>query len=171
MNSSFLAFPTSRKKIRSAVELLRNACGMDDAKYFPVIQFLEWALCRVDSEMNLEIRPKDSMSNRYGMFVPEKHSIILREDVYEGAIAGNVRDRFTVAHEIGHYFMHNSKTVAFARLDEKNTVPKSMDIEWQANVFAGEMLAPPAIVRNLSISEAVRDCGISKKTAEIQRKC
>jgi Zn-dependent peptidase ImmA (M78 family) len=47
--------------------------------------------------------------------MPQDSLIILREDVYEGAHAGNGRDRMTVAHEIGHLLMH--KNIAFARAE------------------------------------------------------
>ncbi|MCC7491681.1 MAG: ImmA/IrrE family metallo-endopeptidase [Fimbriimonadaceae bacterium] len=51
------------------------------------------------------------------------------------------RDRFTIAHELGHYFLHanqGERTGKAARsgMDER--------VEWEANWFAGELLMPRA---------------------------
>jgi hypothetical protein len=52
------------------------------------------------------------------------------------------RDRFTVAHELGHYFMHyisdNRRTKVFRRTSYAQGGLK----EWQANMFAGALLMP-----------------------------
>ena len=53
------------------------------------------------------------------------------------------RQRFTLAHELGHYFLHRNTqpswmdTFTFTRADEK-----SDPMEWQANQFAAEFLMP-----------------------------
>lgn len=122
----------------------------------------------IDPEFNYEILPVDEMGSCYGITYPEKHLIELREDVYDRAVAGIARDRFTVAHEIAHYLLHTPKTVAFARTNANEKVPAYLDPEWQANAFAGELLAPPDLIKGLTCTEVVTLCGVSRKVAEIQ---
>ncbi|MNV76712.1 hypothetical protein D3C71_1700840 [compost metagenome] len=88
--------------------------------------------------------------------------------MYDRAVAGTPRDRFTIAHEIAHYLLHSPKTVAYARAVGPQKVPAYLDPEWQANAFAGELLAPPQLIIGLEVSEVERLCGVSRTVAEIQ---
>jgi Zn-dependent peptidase ImmA (M78 family) len=90
----------------------------------------------------------------------------IREDVYEGAVKGNPRDRFTLCHELGHYLLHQPQQISFAR----GAVPKYCDPEWQANTFAGELMAPSNLIQNMTVDEIAEQCGISKTAASIQLK-
>lgn len=56
------------------------------------------------------------------------------------AFAGNLRNRFTIAHELGHYFLHSGGgklPISVARAGTGR-------IEWEANWFAGAFLLPAA---------------------------
>ena len=44
------------------------------------------------------------MEDMYGNTNTATNTMRIRSDVYRGAIAGNPRDRFTLCHELGHYF-------------------------------------------------------------------
>ncbi len=88
----------------------------------------------------------------------------IRSDVYEGAIKGDCRDRFTLCHEIGHYFLHQPNSISFAR----GNIPVYRDPEWQANTFAGELMAPYDLVKDMKIEEIMEKCGMSRKAATIQ---
>ncbi|GAB7021474.1 ImmA/IrrE family metallo-endopeptidase [Salidesulfovibrio brasiliensis] len=60
------------------------------------------------------------------------------------------RDYFTIAHELGHYFLHwedDGEETPFCR-GESNLV------EWQANWFAAELLMPTD-----EFTEAAEECG------------
>lgn len=51
------------------------------------------------------------------------------------------RQRFTIAHELGHFFLHASKQATFV----DRTLFRNEDsnpMEWEANGFAGELLMP-----------------------------
>ena len=56
-----------------------------------------------------------SVSKNIGMFIgwgcrdATENCIKIREDVYERAIKGYGRDRFTLAHELGHFLMHQPR--------------------------------------------------------------
>lgn len=165
------ASPLSRKDIRSLTILIRKITGLTDERYFPIREFLELIMPRLDDAFVLEVLTKHEMGNNHGLAIPEEKIIRLREDVYEGAVAGKPRDRLTVAHEIGHYFLHQKERISFARnLPHGAQLPAYRDPEWQANAFAGELLAPPHIIKGLSLFEVMRTCGISEEAARKQMK-
>ena len=59
-------------------------------------------------------------------------------DVYLSAFTGPLRDRFTLAHELGHYFIHSNQGAIPIRASRKGTGP----IETEANWFAAALLMP-----------------------------
>lgn len=85
-------------------------------------------------------------------------AVRLRPDVWEGAVAGNARFRFTVAHEIAHVVLHRNDLIqnrgrAFRDVvtpTEKlpADVPIYRSPEWQANGWAGAFLMPLPGVRS-----------------------
>lgn len=162
---SFVAAPMSRNAIRDIADVIRESFGLRDKRYFPVVEFLEQGLPQADGDFVLEIKDIREMQE-YGIAYPKEKRIELREDVYERACNGVPRDRFTIAHEIGHYFLHIPERIGLARTNEK---PKPyMDPEWQANTFAGELLLPSHIIKSMSLRQIVNECGVSWETASIQ---
>ena len=105
--------------------------------------------------------------------------IVIREDVYDGACAGNGRDRFTIAHEIGHAILHGEQ-IGMCRATNSNTAIYR-NSEWQANEYAGALLlpnrevkrcihagmAPPDIAANFGISEECATIRIKKAYRQI----
>lgn len=88
---------------------------------------------------------EDSIS---GVFVPEKMAIIVNASHPE------VRQRFTIAHEIGHFILHYDpknldlfvdKSFAFYR--NRKTSEGLDDNEKAANKFAAELLMPEEVLR------------------------
>lgn len=89
------------------------------------------------------------------------------------------RDRFTVAHEIGHYVLHylwpKQKNPAFP--DRVVAYRKGSDrIEWEANWFAAALLMPSSEFETFfnesggDISAVARRFGVSTKAAEVRAK-
>ena len=76
------------------------------------------------------------------------------------------KHRFTLCHEFGHWLLHQPENVSFARGD----IPKYSDPEWQANVFAAELMVPYDLTKGLTINQIVEECGVSYSCAEIQKK-
>jgi Zn-dependent peptidase ImmA (M78 family) len=65
-------------------------------------------------------------------------------DIYISRFTGPLRDRFTIAHELGHYFLHSQQGKIPAqferfRVTEENSSPR---LEWEANWFAAGFLMP-----------------------------
>jgi Zn-dependent peptidase ImmA (M78 family) len=68
------------------------------------------------------------------------------------------RQRFTMAHELGHYMLHKGKNTAFAdttffRSDDMSS------IEYQANEFAARLLMPENALRKLIDEDKVKNIG------------
>lgn len=61
-------------------------------------------------------------------------------DIYLSTFTGPLRDRFTVAHELGHYFLHSKQGEKAIKASRKG----SGQLEWEANWFAGALLMPKA---------------------------
>lgn len=169
-SQSFVAQPMSRRNIRNLANFFRKELGLTNEKYFPVIQVLEWGLAIIDEDFQYEIQDMHEMGTRHGLTYPDQSKIIIREDVYENAINGLGRDRLTIAHEIGHYLMHDTKNLALARTGNGQKIAAYLDPEWQANAFAGELLAPPHIIRGMTPFRISRECGLSMQAAEMQLK-
>lgn len=156
----------SRDKIRNLTLELRRQCGMQNETYFPIVHFIEWILGDPDNNFDYEIVPVSEMQDTYGTTNTASNVMRIREDVYDGARAGNPRDRFTLCHELGHFLLHQPEFVSYARGD----VPVYCQPEWQANTFAAELMAPYHLVKNMSVEEIAQKCGMSKTAASIQYK-
>ncbi|MCI5952540.1 MAG: ImmA/IrrE family metallo-endopeptidase [Anaerostipes sp.] len=161
-----VAEPLSRKNIRNITMKLREIIGLEQEPFFPIVEFIEWVLGDPKNDFDFEIVDSDRM-DEYGTTNTITNIMKIRSDVYEGAVKGNPRDRFTLCHELGHFILHQPEYISFARTDE---CPAYKNPEWQANVFAAELMAPYSIVRGWTAETISEKCGMSMQAAEIQRK-
>ena len=161
---SFKATPLSRKNIRKIARLIRESIGVSDKEAFPVIPFLESVLKKFDYDY--DICEESELKDKYAVTIPSKRLMKIREDVYLGAMNNNPRDLFTIAHEFGHAFLHDTDTIVLARGEEG--IKAYENPEWQANTFAAELLAPSDAIEGIDIEEIMRRYNCSKKVAEIQ---
>lgn len=101
--------------------------------------------------------------------------------IYLPSVTSSVRDRFTVAHELGHLFIHfplvanrfpGAGMYATRWVDESD--PNLVRAEWEANWFAAAFLMPGEIFKSLfrgaggSIEALSIQFGVSTKAAEIR---
>ncbi len=143
---------------------VRKICGLQNYYYFPIAEFIEWGLGDPNNNFDYEIVPEREMKNTYGITNTSSNIMKIREDVYEGAVNGIPRHRFTLCHELGHFLLHQPILVSYARGD----IPIYCRPEWQANTFAGELMAPYHLVKNMTPNEISERCGMSKTAANIQ---
>lgn len=168
--ANFIAQGISRKGIRSFVKYVRELCGFQDSVYFPVVEFFELKLPELVDDFTYEIVEYESMKDKEGETIPSRNLIKIREDVYDKAIAGDGRARFTILHEVGHLLMHDNDRVALCRASGSATMKTYEDPEWQADVFAGEMLMAEHLIKNMSVDEIAVKCGASHAAASCQYK-
>ncbi len=78
------------------------------------------------------------------------------------------RQRFSIAHEMGHIFLHSSEE---ATVYNREPAPNDDPIEAEANVFASRLLAPLCVLHYLNVQNA-KDiselCNISMTAAQIR---
>lgn len=90
-----------------------------------------------------EIVPVSEMPDTEAATSPDLAKMKIREDIYDALHDTNSplhqRARFTIAHEIGHLFMHDG--VSLAR-HNSSSHQHYEDSEWQADAFAAELLMP-----------------------------
>lgn len=166
----YKAKSTSRKEIENFVFQIKEMLNMEKNIYFPVVQFLELVVPELVDNFNIEIVEMNELPDKYAETIPSENLIRIRSDVYDGACNDNPRDRFTLAHEIGHLFMHDSSSVTLCRLSHGSELPAYQNPEWQANTFAGYLLMTPECISNLNIKEICEECKVSRRSAEIQMK-
>lgn len=76
------------------------------------------------------------------------------------------RQRFTVAHELGHNLLHDGKG-----LYNREPSPNDNPIEQEANVFASRLLAPACVLWGLGVTDSrqiAELCNISIQSAEFR---
>lgn len=160
------AKPLSRINIRRYAQYVRHQLDLDNELFFPIVQVIESLANDEEEDFDIEIVADDEMTETYGTTNTTKNIMVIRERVYIGAVKGNPRDRFTLSHEFGHWLLHQPENVSFARGD----IPTYCDPEWQANVFAAELLVPYHLIKGMSIEKIIQECGVSYTCAEIQTK-
>ncbi len=166
--SRYKANPLSRNDIRRFVRMLKRSVGMEDMLLFPVVEFMESILPIIIPDFQLEIVPVKEMGTKHGETYPSKSLIRIREDVYERAVAGEPRDRMTLAHEIGHLFIHDNDVIALCRMQPGEKLLPYEDPEWQADCFAGELLASSYLIKGFSEYEVMEKCNVSFMAARVQ---
>lgn len=161
--------PLSRLKIRNISMALREAIRLPNNQAFPIAYFIENMLIDLDPKFEFYILEMKEMGTQEGLTIPDAHCMYIRQDVYDGASnkISNPRDLFTLAHELGHYLLHTTDRVRFAR---NSNVEPYRQPEWQANTFAAELLCPGQIAKTMSVSDLVTTFKVSQSVAEIQRR-
>ena len=119
--------------------------------------------------VHIEIVSQNKMPNDYAQAIPEQHIIKLREDVYRALCLGDLRARFTLAHELGHLFLNHRVDQTFARSHQEHSHEAFRDSEWQADTFASEFLAPSQYYEMMTDQEIVDKFGISKQAVRVKR--
>ncbi|MET5576873.1 MULTISPECIES: ImmA/IrrE family metallo-endopeptidase [Klebsiella] len=160
--------PQNRESIRSLVRTLRTTFGITGLQ-FPVMEVIEFALPTLIPGFEFHAGDMKEMGDTHGLTYPQENVLILREDIYEGALNGVGRDRMTAAHELGHLLMH--KNIAFARAAPGVKIRPFESSEWQAKCFSGELLVPAMhanVLRDMTAEKVAEVCGVSLIAARYQ---
>ncbi|KAI3593380.1 hypothetical protein D9X30_1690 (plasmid) [Cupriavidus sp. U2] len=172
MHRGFIVSPRSKQAIRATAHRLLDAFPLGGRKV-PVLQLLEVWMPSIEEDFSFEILDSAEMFQRFGQDAEgitchKENMIALRTDVYERAAKGVGRDRFTAAHELGHYFLHANEAQTMMRQSSFDT-KAYCDSEWQANQFARELLADIRHVGRFPTMDAIAaHYGVSYEVARIQ---
>ena len=148
----------------------RKSLGYKKDEPIDVLWVLEYAMREMFKRYNFDfvVKPIEEMSEHA---YTDSDKIYIREDIYDRAFNGEGRDRFTIAHEIGHYILHTgSEMVRFHRIYPGDNVKPYEDSEWQADSFAGEFLCPAQSIKGMDAQDVAAKYGISIKAANAQLK-
>lgn len=146
----FRVSPTSRIKIRESTQMVADVVRRHLNKgehHFPIVECIE--MLSACEELWMEIVEDWQLGDVAALVKPGTPPLLqVSESVYDGACRGGKYERFTLAHELGHYFLHSRQRIALTR--DTGSGPRKHkafeDSEWQANTFAGELLIDCRIV-------------------------
>lgn len=159
--------PTSRAKIESLTSSIRRHFRIT-TPFFPLLQVVELWLPQVWPEFTFSIGTIFDMGDDHGRTFPGHHHIMLREDVYKNVQVNRGRDRLTLAHELGHLFMHDDPILA-RNIRRREEIEPFRSSEWQASAFAGSLLMPVSFLDEAaSMIEVVNQCGVTAEAAITQ---
>ncbi|MDD4096117.1 MAG: ImmA/IrrE family metallo-endopeptidase [Oscillospiraceae bacterium] len=160
--------PKSKEEIINIAKKFRKTIPLRDGMYFPVVEIIEW-LSRDgnsgDIGFDFEVVDDNSL-NHYADYNPITRVLKVQQSVYLGACNNNGRDRFTLAHELGHVVLHSCVN-NFAREKTGSCPPAFRNPEWQANTFGSALLIDRDQIGNMSPAEVANKCGTSLQAAEI----
>lgn len=164
--------PQSTASIRELAMKLRsvfNELTEHPKLKIDILEVLEIHLPKIFDNYELEVMEDKVLGDDHGQTFPDKNLIKVRASTYEGALNDVGRDRFTLAHELGHLFLHKNIS-SFARSTSPNSEIKPFeDSEWQADCFAAEFLMPfDEVKKCTSPLELAYKFGVSPKAAEVR---
>ena len=157
-----------RNQLRKEAYLLRKKFGLEKEKYFPIMEFLELVMPKIDPSFSVVPVEDSELIGRAAETIPEQHLIRVKESVYDGACLGAFWARSVMAHELGHYLCHSDGNVIYAYPALGERIPRDIDPEWQANVFAAELLAPVHLIDEENEYLVSKHFGVPKHTAKTQ---
>jgi Zn-dependent peptidase ImmA (M78 family) len=161
--------PRSTAQIRQMADKVRKVLGVvkgQSEDKLDIIEVIDILLPQCLPQIEINLLPDEEMGEDHGRTYPDKFLIELRENTYIGAMNGSGRDVFTVAHEIGHLFLHQN-AASFARSKPTATIKPYENSEWQADQFAAEILMPYELCINCSCSSDIQyRFGVSRSAAE-----
>lgn len=163
--SKIMVEPHSRKDIENYAAKIKDLLGMKNTLYVPIIRVAELIIPRIDSSFNCYPVYNEEMPQKYAEYRPKTNELVVRQDVYDAVCKDDTRHRFTIAHELGHYFLHDD--VSFSRCQDDVEIPKYRDPEWQANVFASAFLINRDLMQGMSVPAVSKYFGVSHQAAEI----
>ena len=168
--SQYMVEPHGRKSIRALATSFRRSLGDMDQLYFPIVKLLDFMTVHFPN-FDYEIVEDDELPwNEHAQTDITTGHVRIKQTIYERACNGEGRDRMTIAHEIGHFFMLCVCGFRLARTYDDAKIDSFRDPEWQAKCFAGEFMIPKDRVVGMSVEEIVAKCGVSPEAASYQHK-
>ena len=132
--------PLSIKDIKLLASKVREKYGIEEDEAFPILDVLNELFYNDSLSIQLlEDNDPYLKDNVPALYNAKDNFIYLKESVITEIENSNYRSNFTLAHEFFHYLQNQVLGFTF---EESIDVKPYEDPEWQANVFAGELLLP-----------------------------
>lgn len=176
--SKNIASSLSKKDIREKAKIIRKLFSISMDSFINAPLFLDnisVTLSKIGINFNYEIIEDDNSlfeSNEEAFTDLKTGTIYFKSSVIENACRKKYnRGAFTIAHELGHYFLHYlASDVKLSRISNDAYVPLYKDPEWQADTFASELLMPFEQCLSLNEEEIRKKYHVSRKAATTRKK-
>ena len=169
--ADFLEAPAvSRAQLEAVAQKFRAMTGCAEDPWFPADRIVEHTLtAMLGPNYVLDILPAAQMGGRHGFAVVSEKRLVLRDDVYDGLVAGRGRDRMTAVHEVAHFILHPDRVLS--RRMTATPPPAYRCPEWQAKCLAGAIMMPaPMMVGMTSVRAMAAEFGVSPDAAAYRAK-
>ena len=167
--------PLIIKDIRRITQNIRTATNVIKHHRYPIVELLEFGMPQVIDNFDWEVVDVLGEGREACCFPdgcqshPQGPKIVLTNRVYEEATKGDGRSRYTIAHEIGHVFLHRNIPPVHNRKRCGSDLNPWENSEWQANTFAGELLMPiESFNRHKTLPTFCSEMGVSRQAARTQ---
>lgn len=155
------AKPMSKEAIEREAMYYRKKYNMLDP-YLDIIKLY-------GTHVKFEVYTRDDniiSTGAYAHYNIKEDKIYLLDETYDRASDNIPRDRFTLAHELGHSILHGECYIDQYPTKCKNKIYE--EPEWQADQFAACILAPKEMILKhcKTISDIQRVFGVSYSCAE-----
>jgi hypothetical protein len=148
-------------RIASLAARFRRALDLSPKEEFPIVDVLEFEISKVCKDFRLAV---DSPTNfdvdvlAAARFQPPE--IVVRESVYQHAAVGSEPARVVLAHELGHLWLAHGTEPA----------GDYIQLEWQADEFAAELLMPGDIVSKIGADRIAKQFAVPLQSAKLRKK-
>jgi hypothetical protein len=143
--------------IASLAARLRHDLQLSIEEEFPIVDVLEFQIVQFCKDFRLVVDSSVNFDqNVLAMARLAPPEIAVRESVYQHAAVGSEPARVILAHELGHLLLaHGAASSA-----------EHIQLEWEADEFAAELLMPSAIASTMSEDRIARQFAVPLRTAK-----
>lgn len=160
--------PLSSSVIINHVQNLKDRLNMGNG-YIDIVTWLEVLQANELLEFEIVENNSQELKGKEAETYPDKKLIKIKQSVWDKAAMGDGRSRFTLAHEFGHFILHQGMQ-GYARFSKDSVDHKAYeDSEWQANEFAGELLMDSRSIKpEMTEKEIIEKFVVSDQAAAIK---
>lgn len=163
----FRVSPLSEGDIQIVAQNVRDLFYPIEHCYLDIVRIIEHKLHILCPRFHLEIVQDSSLPGREAEFDPEEWTMRVCESIYAAACNQDGHCRGTLAHELGHFFLHRFQKPTFGREDTDETIPYYLNSEWQADTFARHLLVPKHLAMGMTTEAIMVSFEVSRKLASI----
>lgn len=142
----FQCSPINNRQLIKYSKNIRKLFHISDEESFPIIDVIEEMQDNpAFLDFNYEIIEDDNsffVDGVQALFSFDSNVLYIKESVFDGACSDEPISRFTLTHELCHFFLMKVTGREPKLVKELNKIEYFKDPEWQANRLAGLILVP-----------------------------
>ncbi len=161
----------SKIKLNEYALQIRKLFNYENIHILPVLEMLDIMSSNdLFGNFDYQILEDDNIlfaENQLALYDYKNNIIYIKESVYNEASNSIGRARFTICHEIAHWFLFNIYNL-YPKDEMLEKPPSYLDIEWQANFLAGELLVPTYLSSNMTAIDIEQIFNVSPECATVK---